>query len=67
MDNIDNKSSVSRVTELGGREATVLENSGLRVMIDDIGGMIPECSGHHDGEWINAHWMPWFRSNSGQP
>jgi hypothetical protein len=29
--------------------------------------MIPECSGRHSGEWINAHWMPWFRSNSGQP
>ncbi|MCL1928888.1 MAG: hypothetical protein FWG07_08880 [Treponema sp.] len=67
MDNIDNKSSVSRVVELGGREATVLENSGLRIMVDDMGGMIPECSGHHSGEWINAHWMPWFRSNSGQP
>jgi hypothetical protein len=67
MINSDNKSSVSRVTEIGNREATVLENSGLRVMIDDIGGMSPECSGHHNGEWINAHWMPWFRSNSGQP
>ena len=66
MDFMDNKSLVSRVVELGGREATVLENSGLRVMIDDIGGMTPECSGHHGGEWINAHWMPWFRSNSGQ-
>ncbi|MCL1815818.1 MAG: hypothetical protein FWG27_08390 [Treponema sp.] len=63
---MDNKSLISRVIELGGREATVLENSGLRVMIDDIGGMIPECSGRHGGEWINAHWMPWFRSNSGQ-
>ena len=67
MVNIDCKSQVSRVAELGDREATVLENSGLRVMIDDIGGMIPECSGHHSGEWINAHWMPWFRSNNGQP
>ena len=66
MVNSDNKSSVSRVTELGGREATVLENSGLRVMVDDIGGMIPECSGHHDGKWINSHWMPWFRSNNGE-
>jgi hypothetical protein len=66
MENIDGKSSVSRVVELGDREATVLENSGLRVMIDDIGGMIPECSGYHSGNSINAHWMPWFRSNSGQ-
>ena len=67
MATTDTKSSVSRVVELGGREATVLENSGLRVMIDDNGGMIPECSGHHSGEWINAHWMPWFRSNNGLP
>ncbi|MDR0447272.1 MAG: hypothetical protein LBH07_01240 [Treponema sp.] len=66
MANQDNKSSISRVTELGGRDASVLENSKLRVMIDDIGGMVPECSGHHSGGWINAHWMPWFRSNSGQ-
>ncbi|MDR0599430.1 MAG: hypothetical protein LBG84_05035 [Treponema sp.] len=61
------KISVSRVVELGGREATVLENTNLRVMIDDIGGMIPECSGRRDGDWINAHWMPWFRSNGGKP
>jgi hypothetical protein len=55
------------VTELGGREATVLENAALRVMIDDMGGMIPELSGSRGGEWINAHWMPWFRSNGGRP
>jgi hypothetical protein len=67
MGNTDNKSSVSRVTELGRREATVLENSNLRVMIDDIGGMVPECAGRHGSDWINSHWMPWFRSNGGQP
>jgi len=67
MPTMDNKSSVSRVVELGGREATVLENSNLRLMIDDIGGMIPECSGHRAGQWLNAHWMPWFRSNGGSP
>jgi hypothetical protein len=59
------KGSVSRITELGGRAATVLENSSLRAMIDDIGGMIPELSGNRNGSWINAHWMPWFRGNSG--
>jgi hypothetical protein len=64
---IDSKNSVYRVVELGGREATVLENSKLRVMIDDIGGMIPEFSGSRSGDWINAHWIPWFRSNSGEP
>lgn len=69
MANSDGKSSAVRVVELGGREATVLENSALRVMIDDIGGMTPELSGSHTGgrDWINAHWMPWFRSNSGEP
>jgi hypothetical protein len=63
---IDTKSSVSRVVELGGREATVLENSSIRVMIDDIGGMTPELSGNRSGGWINAHWMPWFRSTGSQ-
>jgi hypothetical protein len=63
----DMNGSVSRVTEIGERAATVLEHESLRVMIDDIGGMIPEFSGNRNGEWINAHWMPWFRSNSGKP
>jgi len=67
MVTLDSKSSVSRVMELGGREATVLENSNLQVMIDDIGGMTPECSGNMAGQWLNAHWMPWFRSNGGEP
>ncbi|MDR2924806.1 MAG: hypothetical protein LBU76_02455, partial [Azoarcus sp.] len=65
---------VTRVRELGGREATVLENSGLRVMIDDLGGMTPEMSARRgtEGEipnaggapMLNAHWLPWFRSSS---
>jgi len=62
----DNKGSISRVTEFGGREATVLEHDSIRVMIDDIGGMTPELSGVKDGNWLNAHWMPWFRSSSGK-
>jgi hypothetical protein len=63
----ENTGKVSRVTELGGREATVLENSHLRVMIDDIGGMVPELSAKQGKSRINAHWLPWFRSNSGKP
>ncbi|MDR2767914.1 MAG: hypothetical protein LBB82_06265 [Treponema sp.] len=64
---IDSKSAISRVVELGEREATVLENSCIRVMIDDQGGMTPELSGRRaSGEWLNAHWLPWFRSNSGE-
>jgi len=62
------KVQVTRVTELGNREATVLEHSSLRVMIDDEGGMIPELSAADSGKArINAHWLPWFRSNSGKP
>lgn len=71
----------NRQTEAGNREATVLENESLRVMIDDEGGMIPELSAVLEtGEKpngtgresrgiprINAHWLPWFRSNSGKP
>jgi hypothetical protein len=64
----NNNASVSRVVEVGGREATVLEHENIRVMIDDIGGMVPELSGRSGtGDWINPHWIPWFRSNSGKP
>ena len=56
-----------RVTELGGRDATVLEHDRIRVMIDDIGGMVPELSYVRGKKRLNAHWLPWFRSNSGKP
>jgi hypothetical protein len=59
--------SVRRITELGKRDAAVLENGAVRVMIDDMGGMIPELSGRCNGAWINTHWTPWFRANSGVP
>ena len=59
--------SVRRVTEIGGRDATVLEHDSLRVMVDDIGSMIPELSLVKGKERLNAHWIPWFRSNSGKP
>jgi len=62
-----NKVLVKRVVELGGREATVLEHSCLRVMIDDIGSMVPELSFAVGRQRLNAHWLPWFRSNSGKP
>ena len=69
------KTKVARVTELGNREATVLENDDLRVLIDDQGSMIPELSALRktEGETaeggaprLNAHWLPWFRSSSGK-
>jgi hypothetical protein len=36
-------------------------------MIDDIGGMVPELTNFQGKNKINAHWLPWFRSNSGKP
>jgi hypothetical protein len=36
-------------------------------MIDDQGGMIPELSAVRGKARVNAHWLPWFRSNSGRP
>jgi hypothetical protein len=67
MDQFENKASVTRVREAGERDATVLENGCLRVMIDDEGGMVPELSLVQGKSRINAHWIPWFRSNSGKP
>ena len=61
------KTSVIRLKELGGRDATLLEHDSLRVMVDDIGGMIPELSLINGKQQLNAHWLPWFRSNSGKP
>jgi len=70
------KIQVNRKVELGNREATVLEHDGLRVLIDDQGGMIPELSAiqgtggdisEGSSPWLNAHWLPWFRSGSGKP
>jgi hypothetical protein len=58
------KASVIRLAESGEREATVLEHDAVRVMIDDIGGMVPELSHIRGERRINAHWIPWFRSNS---
>jgi hypothetical protein len=61
------KISVVRVNEIGNREVTILEHDSIRVMVDDIGGMIPELSSVHDMRRLNAHWLPWFRSNTMKP
>jgi hypothetical protein len=58
--------SVMRILETGDREATVLEQDLIRVVINDEGGMTPELSGVTGSGRINAHWIPWFRSNSGK-
>ncbi|MDR0540091.1 MAG: hypothetical protein LBG74_06280 [Spirochaetaceae bacterium] len=60
------RSLVTRVLEAGKREATFLRNGQIRVLIDDIGGMTPELSSEQECRLINAHWLPWFRSNSGE-
>jgi hypothetical protein len=67
MINSDEKAVVSRVKGIGGREASFLENMTLRFQVDDIGGMVPFFCNVQDKRQINAHWQPWFRSNSGKP
>jgi hypothetical protein len=57
---------VTRVTETGKREATVLENGKSRIMVDDQGGVVPEFSYIGENQSINAHWIPWFRANTGK-
>jgi hypothetical protein len=64
---LSNMVSVKRVVEIGRRDATVLEHGSMRVIIDDFGGMIPELSFAVGRRRLNAHWLPWFRSNSGKP
>lgn len=61
------KAKVTRIVGLGRRKATVLEHESLRVKLDDEGGMIPELSAIQGKKQINAHWLPWFRGNSGKP
>ncbi|MDR0553983.1 MAG: hypothetical protein LBG76_04195 [Treponema sp.] len=63
--NSGKKAQVMRVVELGERKATVLEQDVVRVLIDDDGGMVPEFSSVYGKGRINAHWLPWFRGNSG--
>ncbi|WP_010259544.1 hypothetical protein [Treponema primitia] len=58
--------SVTRVAEWGKRDATVLENGHSRILVDDQGGVVPEFSYHGENQAINAHWVPWFRSNPGR-
>jgi hypothetical protein len=57
---------VSRITEYGDRNSTLLEHDSIRVVINDQGGMIPELSSVRGKARINAHWIPWFRAASGK-
>jgi hypothetical protein len=65
MEEAKDKSSVMRIVELGNREATVLEQESIKVVIDDAGGMIPELSSPGEQGRVNAHWLPWFRGTTG--
>lgn len=54
-----------KIQEAGKREAVLLTNGKIRVVIDADKGMIPELSTQFNDGWINAHWLPWFRANEG--
>ncbi len=56
----------SNIREAGNREAVLLEQENIRVLIDADKGMIPELSTRKGDAWVNAHWQPWFRANSGE-
>ncbi|GHV83983.1 hypothetical protein AGMMS50212_13230 [Spirochaetia bacterium] len=58
---------VSRVKEFGLRDAAFLENGSVKILIDDIGGMIPQFLNTQEKRHINAHWQPVFRANSDKP
>ncbi|MDR0709694.1 MAG: hypothetical protein LBF77_06485, partial [Spirochaetaceae bacterium] len=65
---VKEKALVTRVLEAGRRNATVLEQEQVRIVIDDDGGMVPELSALTEKKSrINAHWNPWFRGNAGKP
>ncbi len=56
-----------RVKNIGNRNATWLSNGAVRVAVEDRGAMVPELSYKHVDGYLNAHWVPQFRGNSGRP
>ena len=56
-----------KITGAGKRNSTVLAHDSFQVVIDENKGMVPELNTRYRDGWINAHWQPWFRSNSGIP
>lgn len=50
-----------------GRKSILLSNEKVRTVIDELGGMTPEFSLRKGKGALNAHWIPDFRGNSGQP
>jgi hypothetical protein len=55
-----------RIKEAGNRDAVFMTNGKIRTVIDADKGMVPELSTTCKDGWINAHWQPWFRANSGE-
>ena len=53
--------------DIGERDSVLLEQEDFRVVINSEKAMVPELSVKKGAAWVNAHWNPWFRSNSGQP
>jgi hypothetical protein len=57
----------SRRIEYFGKKAVVLANGAARLIVEEEGGMTPEFSAKRSEGYLNAHWIPDFRSNSGEP
>jgi hypothetical protein len=57
----------ARRVEYMGRRSVCLANESVRAVVDALGGMVPEFSLRRGRGGVNAHWIPDFRDNSGQP
>jgi hypothetical protein len=57
----------ARLVDDRGRRAVALSNGSLRAVIDAQGGMVPEFGLLRGSGLLNAHYIPDFRGNSGQP
>ena len=55
-----------KIKGAGNRDSVLLKQESFRVMVDAEKAMTPELSTKHGDGWINAHWQPWFRANSGE-
>jgi hypothetical protein len=54
------------IKEAGFRDAVLMDNDKIRVVISSVKGMVPELSMPRGAGRLNAHWQPWFRANSGE-
>lgn len=56
---------VQEVKEYGFRDSAFIGNDRLSVLINSEMGMVPQLNCRKGDGWINAHWQPIFRANSG--